>query len=120
MPKTSRHSAKPSIISLGSKSNLKGANQDPYGAALSEWAVEMGISDYRTSCRTCKEIDNTVVQAVKKKPKTYKAGTLYNTPNNNFGKSSKASQQPKSHIDLEAAKKKLEDTKGKIPQTPRY
>ena len=80
----------------------------------------MGISDYRTSCRTCKEIDNTVVQAVKKKPKTYKAGTLYNTPNNNFGKSSKASQQPKSHIDLEAAKKKLEDTKGKIPQTPRY
>ena len=114
MPKSSRHSAKPSIISIGGKSNLKGGNQDPYGA-LSDRVVDYTISDYRTSCRTCKEIDATVVQATTKKTKQYKAGTLLNTPNNNFSKSSKTSQQPKSHIDLEAAKKKLENTKGKIP-----
>ena len=77
-------------MSIGGRSNLKGGNQDPYGAALSDRVTDMGISDYRTSCRTCKEIDATVATTSKKKPKTYKAGTLYNTPNNNFGKSSKS------------------------------
>ena len=91
MPKSSRHSAKPSLISLGGKSNLKGGNQDPYGA-LSDRVVDYTISDYRTSCRTCKEIDTTLVHAAKKKTKTYKPGTLFNTPNNNFGKKNKLAQ----------------------------
>ena len=78
---------------MGGKPNLKSGKKDPYGALSDRGrVVDYTISDYRTSCRTCKEIDTISVHAAKKKTKTYKPGTLFNTPNNNFGKKNKLAQ----------------------------
>ena len=54
-----------------------------------------------------------------KKPKVYKAGSLLNTPNSNFASNSKKMSKnispARPSMNIEKAKKKLDDAKGKIP-----
>ena len=107
---------------VNSKVKGKKVIKDSYGN-IKEEVTEYNISDYRTTCRSCKNIEELTCETMHspKQKKLYKAGSLLNAPNSNFQKSKKQNfQQTRPSIDLEKAKKKLEDTKGKIPQMPRY
>ena len=86
------------------------------------------ISDYRTGCRTCKDMEVEEYDKVNLNKKTYKAGSLLNAPNTftkygnkrstlNFGSTLKPTR---SSIDVDQARKVLQDAKGKIAPLPRY
>ena len=83
------------------------------------------ISDYRTSCRTCKDMDVDEFDTLTSK-KTYKKGSLMNVPNTGFTRvgsklgSSIAMKKVKPSIDIDKARKLIADAKGKVAQMKRY
>lgn len=84
------------------------------------------ISDYRTACRTCKDMEVEEYEKINVK-KTYKRGNLLNVPNTGLSKMKKTSttasgtfKPVKPSIDLEKAREKLNAAKGKVAPTARF
>lgn len=112
-----------------STSCLAGAHQistiDHHGNQHESTAYN--ISSYRTSCRTCKDMEVEEYDKYNAK-KTYKRGSLLNVPNTGFSKINKKSnttfastiKPTKPSIDIEKARKMLDEAKGKVAPMPRY
>ena len=85
------------------------------------------ISDYRTSCRTCKDMEVEAYETLGAK-KTYKRGSLLNVPNNGYSKKASTAsasgpsllKPTKPSLDIPKARQMIEDAKGKIASAPRY
>ena len=86
------------------------------------------ISDYRTACRTCKDMEVEEYEKFNVKRKYERTTDLKNVPNTNFSKTTKRSNATigstikpvKPSIDLKMAKEKLNMAKGKIAPQARY
>ena len=79
---------------MSSKVKGKKVTKDAYGN-IKEEVTEYNISDYRTTCRSCKNMEELTCEthSTTKKGKVYKAGSLLNAPNNNFKTAKKQSMQ---------------------------
>lgn len=83
------------------------------------------ISDYRTACRTCKDME---VEEFEKVKKHYKRGSLLDAPSAKFSHASKKStsnsttfiKPARPSLDLKSAWKLVEDVEGKFPEMPQY
>ena len=84
------------------------------------------ISDYRVSCRTCKDMEVEEYEKINVK-KTYKRTNLLNVPNTGFSKIKRQNtsisttfKPVKSSIDIQKAKEKLQSARGKVAPASRY
>ena len=88
------------------------------------------ISDYRHTCRTCKDMEVEAYELLSTK-KTYKKGSLMNVPNIGFSKtaakksafnttSASVLKPVRPTIDKEKARKAIDEAKGKVAPMPRY
>ena len=84
------------------------------------------ISDYRTACRTCKDMEVEEYEKLNVK-KTYKRTNILSMPTSGFTKIKKQNstigntmRPAKASIDLEKAREKLNAAKGKVAPMTRY
>ena len=97
--------------------------------ATSKETTAYNISAYRTSCRTCKDMEVNEYEKHLLTKKQYKRTSLLDAPNTGFAKAHKKSnvssfgnmlRAPKPSLNLEKARELHEQSKGKMAPMQRY